>query len=178
MAKVWDYKSNDNDPLAEKVEKDRTIVMTNPEMAKYLIDGIDWVQGERVMEPCKGDGAFYNNLPDSIEKDWCEINDGRDFLTHDKEVDVIISNPPFVPRPLFWAFQQKAMEICKRKIYWLVNLSALNVFTPKRLDEMKDAGWFIQSFNIVADKRWFGRYTMIEIGKEDNGLFTWNRKSF
>ena len=178
MAKVWDYKSNDNDKLAEQVEKDKTIVMTNPEMAKYLIDGIDWVQGERVMEPCKGDGAFYDNLPDTIDKDWCEINEGRDFLTHDKEVDVIISNPPFVPRKLFWSFQQKAMEICKRKIYWLVNLSALNVFTPKRLDEMKEAGWFIQSFHIVADKRWFGRYTMIEIGKEDNGLFTWNRKSF
>ena len=178
MTKVWDYKSNHADKLAEKVEKDPTIVMTNPDMAKYLIDGIDWVQGERVMEPCKGDGAFYDNLPDTIEKGWCEINEGRDFLEYDKEVDVVISNPPFIPRTLFWSFHQKAMAICTRKIYWLINLQSLNIFTPKRLDEMKELGWFIQSFNVVADKRWFGRYVMVEIGKEDNGLFKWNRKSF
>jgi hypothetical protein len=36
--KVWDYKSNENDNLSKLVSKDKSIVMTTPEMAKYLIN--------------------------------------------------------------------------------------------------------------------------------------------
>jgi hypothetical protein len=176
--KIWEYVSNDNDKLAEKVKKDNSIVMTNPLMAKYIIENIVWEQGECVMEPCKGDGAFYNNLPDIVDKSWCEINEGRDFLTYEGEVDTIISNPPFVPRKLFWDFQMKAMKICKKRIFWLLNLSSLNVFTPKRLDEMKILNWFIHKMTIVGDKRWFGRYCVIELGKTDKGFFNWHRKTF
>ena len=178
MAKVWEYESNDNDKLGEKVEKDNTIVMTKPTMAKFIIDGIDWEDGEEVLEPCRGDGAFYDNFPDTVNKDWCEINEGRDFFDYDKQVETILTNPPFVPRKLAWAFQVKAMEICRKRIYWLMNLTSLNIFTPKRLDEMKDKGWFIQSFNIVADKRWFGRYCVVKIGREDIGTFKWCRTTF
>tara|TARA_R110000751_G_scaffold201807_1_gene306503 strand:- start:46 stop:582 length:537 start_codon:yes stop_codon:yes gene_type:complete len=178
MSKVWDYKSNETDPLAEKVEKDPTIVMTNPEMAIHLISRIEFKDGDVVIEPCKGDGAFYNNLPDNVEKEWCEINEGKDYLDYEGEVDICLSNPPFVPRKLFWSFMQKSMEITKRKIYWLVNIGSLNVFTPKRLEEMKSKSWFIQSFHVVSDKRWFGRYVWIEIGKEDNSMFSWNQKTF
>tara|TARA_R110000751_G_scaffold252774_1_gene352411 strand:- start:1 stop:543 length:543 start_codon:yes stop_codon:yes gene_type:complete len=176
--KVWEYESNKDDKLAEKVAKDKTIVMTKPSMAKYLIDGIEFIPGEKVIEPCKGDGAFYDNLPDNVETDWCEINDGKDFLQYDKKFDVCISNPPFIPRKLFWAFNEKAMELCTRKIYWLINLHTFNVFTPKRLDEMKEKGWFIQKLHIVADTRWFGRYALVEIGKTDLGFIEWKRKSF
>ncbi len=179
MSKIWEYKSNEDDKLAKKVEKDKSIVMTNPVMAKYIIDNITWEQGEKVLEPCKGDGAFYDNLPANVIKGWCEINEGRDFLTYDDvEVDTIISNPPFVPRKLFWSFQMKAMDICKNRIFWLINLSSLNVFTPKRLDEMKALNWFIQKFTIVNDKRWFGRYVVIEMGRTNLGFFNWNRQSF
>ena len=83
MAKVWEYESNEKDPLAEKVEKDKTIVMTNPLMAKHLIDRIKFQSGDRVLEPCKGDGAFYDQLPQDTINDWCEINEGRDFLSYD-----------------------------------------------------------------------------------------------
>ena len=77
--KVWEYKSNENDKLANQVEKDRTIVMTTPEMAKHLIGLIEFKDGDVVIEPCRGDGAFYDNLPGSVKKEWCEINQGRDF---------------------------------------------------------------------------------------------------
>ncbi len=178
MSKVWDYESNQNDPLAEKVKKDPNIVMTNPDLAKHLIDLIDFKDGDRVIEPCLGTGSFYNNLPDNVEKLYCEINEGKDYLDYDGMVDITLSNPPFVPRKLFWSFQQKAMDTTRREIYWLINISSLNVFTPKRLNEMKEKGWFINSFHIVADRRWFGRYAWIRISREDNGIFTWNNKTY
>ena len=68
--KVWDYVSNDNDKLAEKVEKDNNIVMTNPDMAKHLISQINFNDGDIVVEPCKGTGSFYNNLRSNTENKY------------------------------------------------------------------------------------------------------------
>jgi len=170
VTKVWDYKSGKVDKLAGQVQKDKNIVMTKPSMAKYLIGHIGLLPGETVMEPCRGDGAFYDNLPEP--KVWCEINEGVDYLAFDGMVDCTISNPPFVPRSLFMDFHRKAMETTRRKIYWLINIVSMNVFTPKRLKEMNEKKWFIQSFHVVQDNRWFGRYVLIELGKEDRGVFT------
>lgn len=178
MSKVWKYKSSENDKLSKKVEKDKDIVMTQPSMAKHLINQIKFKEGDIVMEPCKGKGAFYDNLPDNVEKIYCEINEDKDYLEFNGKVDITLSNPPFVPRKLFWSFMEKAMETTNREIYWLINLISLNVFTPRRLDEMKEKNWFIQSFHIVSDKRWFGRYAFIKIGRENPNVFTWNGKSF
>ena len=81
--KVWDYVSNDNDKLAEKVEKDNNIVMTNPTMAEYLISRITFNDGDVVLEPCRGTGSFYNNLPKNTINKYCEINEGIDYLDFD-----------------------------------------------------------------------------------------------
>lgn len=176
--KIWDYKSDANDRLAKQVEKDNTIVMTKPEMAKHLISLINYEEGETWLEPARGDGAFYDNFPKDVESKYCEINEGIDFLECNEEVDVIISNPPFIPRRLFWDFMVKSMQLARKNIYWLINLLSLNVFTPKRLLEMKNAGWYIQSFHMVSDKRWFGRYVFVKIGKTDAGVMTWKEGSF
>jgi hypothetical protein len=176
--KIWEYKSNDNDNLAKLVEKDKTIVMTTTEMAIYLIDLVVYEDTDIWLDPCMGNGAFFNNFPINVVKHYCEINENKDFFDFNEEVDIIISNPPFVPRKLFWDFMVHSMKLARKKIYWLINISSLNVFTPKRLNEMKDNSWYINSIHIVSDKRWFGRYSFIEIGKVDNNFFKWSNKGF
>ncbi len=176
--KIWDYESNADDKLSKQVAKDNSIVMTKPSMAKYLISKIEFSDGDVVLEPCRGDGAFFDNFPENVVKDFCEINEGKDFLEYENEVDYVISNPPFVPRKLFWSFHQKAMKVSRKKIYWLINLSALNVFTTKRLKEMTEANWFINSMRIVNDRRWFGRYAFVEISKVDNGFISFEPHNF
>ncbi len=178
MSKVWDYKSNNNDKLAKKVIKDPTIVMTKPDMARNLIALVDFKDGDRVIDPCRGDGAFYDNLPDNVIKSYCEINENKDYLEHKDKVDITLSNPPFVPRKLFWNFMQVAMDTTDREIYWLINMCSLNVFTPKRLLEMKDKNWFINHFHIVADKRWFGRYVWVKISKIDNDFISYKNNAY
>ena len=81
--------------------KKRTLndnVRTNPEFAKKIIDYFK--PTGFCMEPCKGDGAFYDNLPSP--KDWCEITQGRDFLSYEPEqnVDWIITNFPWSGKAL------------------------------------------------------------------------------
>ena len=176
--KVWEYESNENDQLAKKVQKDRNIVMTNPIMAKDLISRILFEHGDIIMEPCKGTGSFYDNLPNTTVNKYCEINEGIDYLHFNEMVDYTISNPPFIPRKLFWSFNCKAMDTTRKGIYWLINISSLNVFTPKRLNDMANKGWYINSFHIVSDKRWFGRYVWIKISKDDNNVISWCDKSY
>lgn len=47
------------------------------------------------LDPCYGDGAFYRAFPAGVEKDWCEIERGRDFFHYRRPVDWIIGNPPY-----------------------------------------------------------------------------------
>ena len=58
------------------------------------IDIINWCSPSGVcLDPCAGDFAFYNNLPNP--KHWCEIERGIDFFDWDKPVDWIVGNPPY-----------------------------------------------------------------------------------
>ena len=50
------------------------------------------IQG-KVLEPCKGEGAFLKYLP--TDTDWCEIADGKNYYDYNKKVDWIVTNPPY-----------------------------------------------------------------------------------
>jgi len=52
------------------------LVYTKSTLAKRLISFFH--PTGRILDPCRGNGAFYDNLPET--RDWCEIRDGRDFL--------------------------------------------------------------------------------------------------
>ena len=81
--------------------------MTQPQLLDVALDEgdvvytPDWVARDmvdcfaptgRVLEPCKGDGAFMQYLP---KASWCEIELGRDFYKWHDTVDWIIGNPPY-----------------------------------------------------------------------------------
>lgn len=59
-----------------------------------------------ILEPCRGTGTIYNLLPEP--KDWCEITQGRDFLTYAGKADWIITNPPY---SIYDVFLQKCFEV-------------------------------------------------------------------
>ena len=46
-----------------------------------------------VLEPCKGEGAFLQYLPEN--SDWCEIAEGRNYYDYNEKVDWIVTNPPY-----------------------------------------------------------------------------------
>jgi len=46
---------------------------TPEELCIELIKHVPLIQGDRVLESFRGEGSFYNNFPDFVEKDWCEI---------------------------------------------------------------------------------------------------------
>lgn len=46
----------------------------------------------KILDPCRGKGAFSRLLPDCL---WCEIDDGSDFFDWRTPVDWVIGNPPY-----------------------------------------------------------------------------------
>lgn len=82
----------------------------------------------KYLDPCKGDGAFYDFV--SCEKDWCEIQNGKDFFEYNKKVDWIISNPPF---SVFDDFLKHSFEISNNVVY-LIPL--YKVFKSKKYFDM------------------------------------------
>jgi len=123
-----------NNVVLPEYIKRRTInddVQTHPDFAKRIIDHFSpqFQPGDTFLEPCKGDGAFYDQLPEP--KDWCEIDLGRDFLTYDGYADWILTNFPWsgkVLRPLV----RKAALISNNLIHLIRIHNILGTFARQR----------------------------------------------
>jgi len=80
------------------------VVYTPTFASKQIIDFLK--PTGKILDPCKGDGAFYNCLPSDSE--YCEITEGKDFFNYDKKVDWVIGNPPY---SMFEEFLKHSFEI-------------------------------------------------------------------
>lgn len=70
------------------------VVFTPDWLAKEIVNMFkEQLVGKRILEPCKGEGAFMRYLPAQTE--WCEITEGRNFYDYNEQVDWIITNPPY-----------------------------------------------------------------------------------
>ena len=65
----------------------------------------------RILDPCKGEGAFLRHMPGA---EWCEIREGRDFFAWTKPVDWIVSNPPY---SVFWEFMEHSFSVADNIVY-------------------------------------------------------------
>lgn len=92
-------------------------------------DMVDWFKPSgRVLEPCKGDGAIYKYLPEGSE--WCEIELGRDFFAYTKQVDWIVSNPPY---RIIKEWLQHSFRIAENIVYLMPLNSPLNSMERMRI---------------------------------------------
>ncbi|MDO5706108.1 MAG: hypothetical protein Q4G49_13720 [Paracoccus sp. (in: a-proteobacteria)] len=62
--------------------------------AEIIADLGRHLQGD-VLEPARGDGAFFDAFPDRVTPHWCELAEGSDFFAWTQRVDWIVTNPPF-----------------------------------------------------------------------------------
>ena len=153
---------------------------TPRDIAKKIIDTIPFEKGDRVVEPFRGEGAFYDQFPDSVVKSYAEIEEGIDFRDLDySNIDYCCSNPPFKledkngkRQNSFWKIvdfftQQKI----RKQIILLANDHCLSTMTPRRLKIINDRGWYIVRIRVMNIKAWRGRYFLISFGKKKNGFY-------
>ena len=114
-------------------------------IAKQVIDNFG-LYG-KVLDPFKGGGAFYDQLPYYVVKDWCEIDEGKDFFDYNEKVDWIISNPPY---SILDEVLEHSFEIADNVVY-LVPMS--KIFTSlKRIRNILNYG-NIREIHIISAGR-------------------------
>jgi len=152
--------------------KDITFHYTNEQMVKDLI-AITPISGSVLDAGSGKNKVWFNNLQG--DKYECEIEDGCDFYKWDKKVDWIVGNPPFSEMK---DFIKKGCEIATKGFAWLLSIRGLNSLTPKRLEQIKISGFYLQRIQIVSDKRWYGRYYYLIFTKEPNNFLSWNGNTY
>lgn len=85
------------------------VVFTPDWLTKRIVSMFD-ISG-KVLEPCKGEGAFLKYLPP--DTDWCEIVDGKNYYDYKEQVDWIVTNPPYSD---FNRFLDHSFELAKNII--------------------------------------------------------------
>lgn len=150
------------------------IIFTPRNLAQDMIQMANIQPNHKVLDPCRGGGVFYDNLPE-CNKEYCEIEEGKDFynLDENKHFDLIIGNPPYsLIKPskdgqrLGWL--QQTIKHCDRFIY----LIGLLNFNPKRFYELEEQGWGVQQLRIVRVRWYFGFSIIVDVAKKPtmNGL--------
>ena len=102
----------------------------------------------RILEPCRGDGAFTRHLPPGTF--WCEITEGRDFFLWADHVDWIVTNPPY---SLTRKFLRHSFRVSNNVVFLL---PAKNIFSGYGAVR-ECAGW-----GGLAAIRWYGTGTMLK----------------
>lgn len=122
--KNYNYNPNDN-------------IMTPRHIAKRIIDNLPIGALDKVLDPFRGTGAFYDQFPETLcGKDWCEITDGRDFFDYTDKVQWIVSNPPYSQ---FTEVMQHSYEIADNIVY-LIPLNKIVSSWGRCLDLEKYGG--------------------------------------
>jgi hypothetical protein len=113
------------------------IVYTGQGLARRIIDYLPIAHNHFCLDPCRGRGAFYDLLPEG-RRDWCEVEEGRDFLTYDlgHRIDWVITNPPF--SDAYSAIAARAFDIANN-VAFLVKF-AVATATSARHRSWRDAG--------------------------------------
>lgn len=168
------------------MQKDDTYFFhqTPQPLCRELIKQINLKEGDKVFEPFRGEGAFYNSFPDFVEKDWTEITEGRDYKDYTGDIDWVITNPPFklddgVKREnAFFRLLKYYTTRAKKGIAFLGNDSCFSSLTPKRLKELNESGWYIHNIVVCSIKKWRGRYFFIVFKKEPCAFYGFCRDNF
>ena len=125
-------------PPTNSPEKD--LVMTPDYLAVEIIN--HFAPTGVILDPSRGTGAFYDNFPGDNNV-WCELGEGKDFLTYTDKVDWIITNPPWSK---IQQFLLHGMEISDNIVY----LTTINHYTTKRrIREMRQHNFAIKEIYCV-----------------------------
>lgn len=144
-----------------------------------LIKQVHLVEGDEVLEPFRGEGSFYNNFPDFVNKSYCEIEEGLDYKDYNNKIDWVITNPPFRLETgtkrvnAFWYLIEYYIKRVNKGIAFLANDYCLGTLTPKRIKYLNDLGFFINKLSVCSIKKWRGRYFFIIISKEPSSFFNY-----
>jgi hypothetical protein len=146
---------------------------TPEQLAIKLINEINLIDNDVVLEPFKGEGSFYNNLPNNVIKHYTEIEEGLDYKDFNMNVDWVISNPPFKlgndnkrVNSFYYILEYYSLRVNKG-IAFLANDYCLSTLTPVRLKKLREHNLYLNKIVVCNIKKWRGRYFFIIFKKNE-----------
>ena len=139
--------------------------MTPPLLAKTAIGMIKFTSSDKWLEPFKGTGNYFNQFP-TQNKDWCEIDEGKDFFKYNYPVDIICTNPPYsILDDVF----KHSIALRPRVIQYLLGIGNL---TARRIEMFENAGYGLTKLHLCKVFKWYGMSLIVVFEKdvEDNIL--------
>lgn len=129
---------------------------TPTKLAKVLVTLLPIREGETILEPCCGDGAFVDALPQAITLDG-------DFYDYKNKVDWVVTNPPYSDLD---KWLDHSFSIANHGVALLLGL--LNI-TPRRLEMANKMGFGLTYIHLCKVFHWFGisAFCVWEKGKRD-----------
>ena len=147
---------------------------TPNDLAKELIKFIPFEDNDVVLEAFKGEGAFYDNLPSNVIKEWCEIVEGKCYTSFDKPFDWVVSNPPFrleIKVNSFYYLLDYYAKRANKGIAFLASSHCFNTMTPKRMKVINNIGFYLSKVIVCNIKKWSNRYYFLIFTKSKNNIF-------
>lgn len=106
------------EPTGEFSHAHRDVVLTPAHIASGIVDYFK--PSGRILDPCKGDGAFLRQMPGA---EYCELQEGRDFFDWREPVDWIVSNPPY---SVFLEWMRHSFRVAENIVYLIPINKAFN----------------------------------------------------
>lgn len=147
--------------IANKIkyrQKPNDVIFTPKHVAELMINLCDIKVDDKVLDPSRGGGVFYDNLP-SCKKDWCEITEGIDFFSVSGHYDLIIGNPPY---SMWNKWLDKTMELTNKFCY----IFGVMNFTHSRMARILDKGFVMTHYHLLKISYWFGHSVIIIFEKK------------
>jgi hypothetical protein len=117
------------------------VVYTPRQLAKDLVEY--YSPKGRILEPCKGGGAFFDAFPKDQELFWAEISEGKNFFDFTEKVNWIITNPPF---SILLPFLKHSLELSDNVVF----LIPINHFSTKaRIRSIREAGFHVEDILLL-----------------------------
>ena len=144
--------------------KKNDVVYTPKSIALKAIEMCDITENMTVLDPSKGGGIFYNNLP-NCKKSYCEISENKDFFKWNEKVDLVIGNPPF---SLWTKWLEHTVSITDKFCYIF---GAINL-TDTRLRKIIGAGYGITKIHLFSVDWWFSHSFIVLFEKGKSSIMT------
>lgn len=125
-----------------------------------------------ILDPFYGDGAYHNLFKDYFKDntfDFTEIELKKDFFKYDKNVDIIVSNPPY---SCINEVLEHSIKLKPRIISYLIGIHNL---TPKRIEYMNNNGYKIVNVHMIKVYKWFGMSLIVTFSKDGENCINYDR---
>ena len=141
------------------------VIFTPQSVALQMITMCDIKVNQKVLDPSRGEGVFYDNLPENCLKSFCEITENKDFFAETGKYDLIIGNPPYSK----WdEWLNHTMTLTDKFCYIFGYLN----FTSKRIRNIQNKGYGIVKIHMIKIDWWFNESFIVVFEKNKQSLIT------